>query len=65
MAQQARKSEGDVFFGQRIGQGRAAFVAAVCGIDHGENAMRWMPSVSDVVAAMREGAVCADSGQLG
>jgi hypothetical protein len=39
MAQQAGKSQSDIFLGQRIGQGRAALVATVRGIDYGQHAM--------------------------
>src|SRR5258708_11354497 len=44
MAQQSRKSQGDVFLGEFIRQGSAPFLAAMGGIDHGENAMdnRWL-----------------------
>ena len=39
MAQQPRKSQGDVFLGELIGQRRAPLVAAVRGIDDGQNAV--------------------------
>ena len=39
MPQQPRKSQGDIFLGQRIGQRRTPLFATVRGIDHGENAM--------------------------
>src|SRR5258708_22451550 len=44
MPQQSRKSQGDVFLGEFICQGSAPFLAAMGGIDHGENAMdnRWL-----------------------
>ncbi len=38
--QQAGKSQRDVFLGELIGQGRASFIATVCGIDDGQNATR-------------------------
>src|SRR5258708_21898989 len=44
MPQQARKSQGDVFLGEFVCPGSAPFLAAMGGIDHGENAMdnRWL-----------------------
>src|ERR1019366_6152375 len=54
--QQPRKSQRDVFLGQLIRQGRASFIATVCGIDHGQNA-------TDVVIIIARGAVCSRSGR--
>jgi hypothetical protein len=39
MPQQPRKSQGDVFLGEFIGQGRTPFFATVRGVDHGQDAM--------------------------
>src|SRR5258706_4201049 len=39
MAQQSRKSQGDVFLGEFIRQSCTPFLTAMRGIDHGENAM--------------------------
>ncbi len=39
MPQEPRKSQGDVFLGEFIRQGRTPFFAAVCGINHDEDAM--------------------------
>ena len=44
MPQQPRESQRDILFGQGIGQGRSPFVAAVRGIDHGQDATADCPA---------------------